>query len=323
MDLMPTPEQSEIVDTIRVVLERELSPTVEATFDRHAPEVDKTAWAALGELGWFALGLDEAHGGVGYGAVEEALLHMELGRFVAPGPFLAQTMAAHLAADGDGDVGAIASGTAVAAWAEFDGRSSWTTFGGAAADVMVLSRDGALALCAADKVTTTETIPSLDPATPLHRATVADGVAVDNRAATDRANLLVAAFLAGIATATAEQSTSYAKDRHQFGQPIGSFQAVKHRCADMATRAEAARSQVAWAAISLRDGADDLDLNVSAARVMAQNAAITNAEINVQNHGGIGFTWEHPAHRYVTRARTLAVLVGGNEPARRALLNVE
>jgi alkylation response protein AidB-like acyl-CoA dehydrogenase len=117
--------------------------------------------------------------------------------------------------------------------------------------------------------------------------------------------------MAGLAEATCAMSVEYAKEREQFGQPIGSFQAVKHRCADMAARAEAAITQTRWAALTVDASGPDGAFEVEAARVMATRAALTNSEVNVQNHGGIGFTWEHPAHRYVTRARLLE-LTGGS-----------
>ena len=135
-----------------------------------------------------------------------------------------------------------------------------------------------------------------------------------------RANVLLAASLAGIALATTEQSVEYGKVRHQFGQPVGGFQAVKHRCADMAARAEVAVSQVYWAALCLDGNSADASAHSLAARVVANQAAVTNSQVNVQNHGGIGFTWEHSAHRYVTRARLWTHLLGGLPGAQRALL---
>ena len=124
------------------------------------------------------------------------------------------------------------------------------------------------------------------------------------------ATLLTAALLAGIAEAVTEQSVSYAKDREQFGQPIGGFQAVKHRCADMATRAEVANGQLVYAALAVRDGRPDAAFHAHAARVVAAQGAIANAQINIQNHGGIGFTWEHTAHRFLTKARVVANCLG-------------
>ncbi|HKY17080.1 MAG TPA: acyl-CoA dehydrogenase family protein, partial [Microthrixaceae bacterium] len=112
----------------------------------------------------------------------------------------------------------------------------------------------------------------------------------------------------------------YAKDRQQFGQPIGGFQAVKHRCADMAVRADLASSQVRWAALSIAGSLPDAGAHAAAAAIVASNAAITNAQTNIQNHGGIGFTWEHTAHRFVTRARMWGALLGGVRAHQAALL---
>ena len=160
-----------------------------------------------------------------------------------------------------------------------------------------------------------DSIPSFDTLVPvslaidLHEspalATAPDGPALLRRGA-----LLSAALLAGIAKATTDQSVCYGIDREQFGQPVGGFQAVKHRCADMATRAEVATCQVLYAALAERDGRPDAEFHVHAARVVAARAAVENSQINVQNHGGIGFTWEHTAHRYVTRSRVYASVLG-------------
>jgi alkylation response protein AidB-like acyl-CoA dehydrogenase len=148
--------------------------------------------------------------------------------------------------------------------------------------------------------------------------------ASDSTGATSRwATTLIAAQLAGIAEATCAMSVDYAKERQQFGQPIGSFQAVKHRCADMAARAEAAITQTRWAALTVDDSAQSTGsaaFEVESARVMATRAAVANAEVNIQNHGGIGFTWEHPAHRFVTRARLLELSGGSLADHQAALL---
>ena len=156
--------------------------------------------------------------------------------------------------------------------------------------------------------------PSLDPLVPLGVANLDRVPALahldDSAALVLRGTVLVASQLAGIAAATAEQSTQYAKDREQFGRPIGSFQAVKHRCADMAVRSDAATSLVRYASLSVVDGLDAAGFHTHAARTMAADAAVANSQINVQNHGGIGFTWEHTAHRYVTRAQVLSRTLG-------------
>jgi alkylation response protein AidB-like acyl-CoA dehydrogenase len=121
--------------------------------------------------------------------------------------------------------------------------------------------------------------------------------------------LSCAEAVGGIAR-TVEMSVEYAKVRHQFGKPIGSFQAVKHRCADMAVRAEVARSATTYATVAVRDGAAEADFQVSVAKVLCANAYLQNTADNIQNHGGMGFTWECDAHLYAKRARAFDATVG-------------
>ncbi len=293
MDLLPTPEQEEIIESIRSVLA-----------DHHTigePASD-TLWQAAAAQGWFGLGVPEASGGVGYSVVEEALLAIELGRVAVPGPFLGTILAAHTA---DATIReSVIGGTSPVALAEAEGDEGGLR--------VFDATDGGLALRLDDhslvRLTGLSDEPSLDP---LIRLSLSSGEAVASGLDPRRTSVLIAGVLAGIAAAVAEQSVSYGKDREQFGVPIGSFQAIKHRCADMAVRAEAATTQVHYAALALRDATTDADFHVEAAAVIAARAAIDNAEINIQNHGGIGFTLEHSAHRYVTRARVLAAVAGG------------
>ena len=329
MDLLPTPEQEEIANTVTTVLSDLFPVTGLEQFDEAIPTVDADTWARIGELGWFGLGLDEASGGVGYGLAEEALLFEQLGIHVTPGGFLAQVMAAHLAAASGNDTGEFVSGASRAAWGE---ATSASNSDGETVSLLVLDldgathvvvhRNGALSLVAADALTETEPIPSIDPQVRLHTAAVDAGLLAteaDERV-TSRATVLHAALCAGLATGTARQSVEYGKDRQQFGQPIGAFQAVKHRCADMATRAEVATSQVRWAALTHDADRPDATAHALAAAITAAGAAVTNAQTNIQNHGGIGFTWEHPAHRFVSRARLLGQLLGGQHRSHTAFL---
>lgn len=306
MDLLPTAEQDEIVATVRSVLA-----------DHHTlgEPLNDSLWQAAADQGWFGLGLDESMGGVGYSIVEEALLFTELGRAAVPGPFLATVIAAHVAASepNAATVAALVGGSDRAAMAEpFDAERT-SVLDGPGSTWSLINDDDGLRLVATDDLGPADATDALDTLTPLalvdQRATASAPVVVS---ATNpeplrlRATLLVAAMAAGIAEATAAQSVAYALDREQFGQPIGTFQAVKHRCTDMATRAEVAVCQVRYASLALRDGLTEAPFHIHAARVVAVRSAVENAEVNVQNHGGIGFTWEHTAHRYVTRARLLA-----------------
>jgi hypothetical protein len=221
-------------------------------------------------------------------------------------------MAARLAsAAGDTDLArSLHDGPARAAWVEPTPEGAMLHDApGAAVGVTVGDAASLVDLAAA----TLDEVPSLDEHTALHRAASMPTVTFTSSDPTDvlRTGVLISAMLAGIAEATTTQSVEFGKDREQFGQPIGGFQAVKHRCADMAVRAEAAVMQTRFAALATAARRPDAGFHVDAARVVATNAALENTHWNVQNHGGIGFTWEHTAHRYVTLARVLATLAGG------------
>lgn len=123
----------------------------------------------------------------------------------------------------------------------------------------------------------------------------------------------------GGATAVLDLSVDYAKTREQFGRPIGSFQAVKHMCADMLVAVETARS-AAWEASRHRDEGRDAELETLLARVVCSEAFVHCSSTTIQIHGGLGFTWEHPAHLYVKRSRASAVLVGTPSDGRAHLL---
>jgi alkylation response protein AidB-like acyl-CoA dehydrogenase len=127
------------------------------------------------------------------------------------------------------------------------------------------------------------------------------------------ADLLVSAQLLGIAEATRDLAVSYAKIRNQFGRPIGSFQAVKHHCANMALAAEAVSSMLDMAAIALRDGREDAGFQLAALRLLAPKAALGNARTCIQVHGGIGFSAEASPHHYLKRAHVLRQFVSGTE----------
>jgi hypothetical protein len=133
--------------------------------------------------------------------------------------------------------------------------------------------------------------------------------------------ILAAAALAGIAGATRDTASSYARQREQFGAPIGVNQAIKHRCADMAVRAEAAHAQVMYAAVTHSTDRPDAPFQASSAKIVATGAAHQNSADNVQVHGAIGYTYEHDAHRFVTRAHVLDRMLGDRRSHLAATLN--
>ena len=132
--------------------------------------------------------------------------------------------------------------------------------------------------------------------------------------------MLTAALQVGSAAWTTELAVAYAKQRHQFGRPIGGFQAVKHLCADMAVRAEVARCSVQAAAVTA-DQPDVADPAVAAsgAKLLADEAAVANGRSCIQVHGGMGFTWEVPAHLAYKRARVLATQFGTDDQLAQSL----
>jgi alkylation response protein AidB-like acyl-CoA dehydrogenase len=339
MDLMPTPEQEAIRDSVRSFLDRELPMSrVRALMGAPAGAYAEL-WHSAAALGFFTLGLPEALAGAGYSLTEEMVLFEELGRALAPGPWLGTVLAAHALATaaGRGLLERVAAGDLrVALCADGWGgplsrradRVSGTrnsVLGAGLADAFVIAddetgvlfveRDGAVAVDAVASLDATNPVGTVTfrdaPCTVLGRDRAA--VAAVRRAA----SVLACADAVGGTARTLEMSVEYAKVRHQFGRPIGSFQAVKHRCADMAVRAEVARSATVYAAVSVRDDASDADFQVAVAKVLSANAYLQNAADNVQNHGGMGFTWECDAHLYVRRARAFDVTLG----ARRAQLD--
>lgn len=260
-----TDDQRALRDGVRELLTRRFgAEALRAAVD--APgRLDRALWRELGAAGFFALRLPETEGGVGLGLPEAVLAFEEAGRALLPGPLVAT----HLAA---GDVPGAATGEAVVT-AAGNGLVEWL----AAADVVRGDAAGAVPL------------RSVDPLTPLHRVPLA--CAVDPVAV-----LLTAAEQLGSAARACELAVQHARAREQFGQPIGAFQAVKHLCAEMLVRTETARTAVYAAAVT----ADPLDID--AARLLADEAAVHGARDCLQVHGGMGFTWEFEVHLHLKRA---------------------
>jgi alkylation response protein AidB-like acyl-CoA dehydrogenase len=313
VDLLLDADQQAIADTAAGVLAkagypgalRALSPGV---------GIDVDLWRSCASLGWLGLGVPDELGGVGLGATHEVVLFRELGRHVAPGPFVATVAAAHLAAAA-GDVALVAAlvaGERTAAWAQLHGDGV-QLIGAADPGVVLVEGGDGLELVDAIGLGPLRAVDPIDPSVALLRSDRvpdrATGRPDDGTAAT-RAALLSAAALVGLAEATRDLAAAYATDRMQFGKPIGTFQAVKHRCADMAIRAEAAWAQVCFAAAAL-DGGEDAARHVASAKVVAIDAAHRNAAGTVQVHGGMGFTAEHDAHLYVRRAHIWEAEGGG------------
>jgi alkylation response protein AidB-like acyl-CoA dehydrogenase len=340
-----TAEHEELGAVVRRFVEANVAASgPRAVADTPRPDAAQASfWAALCELGLTGLNVPEALGGAGYGTLELAVVLEELGRGCVPGPFLATVLAAAVLAEGSAGEAAkallpqIAAGTSVATVAltgTLRGEAApggvrvtgslEPVLSGAVADLAIVAvalDDGEPRWCVLDldaaAVTVVE-LDSVDLTRPVARVDVDGAVvalddalgAVTTARVDDLAAVLLAAEAIGIAQWCVDTASEYAKVRVQFGRPIGQFQAVKHRCAEMLARTELARAAVWDAARAVNDIENGGSLAIAGAASLALDAAFENAKDCVQTLGGIGFTWEHDAHLYFRRAITLYQLVG-------------
>ena len=302
---------------------------------------DDALWGETAQMGWQAMAVPEEYGGAGYGWGEVAVLMEEMGRALWCAPFLSSAVlgtAALLAAGTDEQkkehLPGLASGetraTVVHLAAEndvsvADGRLSGTAgyvLDGHTADLIVVpADDGSVHLVRGDADgLSREPLPVLDQ-TRKQATLTFDGVAAEPMAdvdheVIDRVLVIGATMLAaeqvGGAQKVLEESLEYAKTRKQFGRAIGSFQAIKHRLADTLKEVETAKSAAYHAAHTLARG-DDAELEIAVPLAASYCAEVYEhaAGDNIQNHGGIGFTWEHDAHLYFKRAKSSKLLFGG------------
>jgi len=295
-------------------------------------------WSAAAGLGWHGLAVDERFDGSGFGLSELAIVLEVMGHELAPGPFL-PSVALAVALDAAGSdalrakyLPGLAAGELVGAVGVFGGISiaddgtasgqSPAVLGAPDADVAAfIVGDDVLVLDAcAPGVAVSAAPDSIDPSRRIGDVTLTD-VEVPE-AATIRGGarrfrtvwrILTAAEAIGLARACLSAATEYAKVREQFGRPIGTFQAVKHHLANMLVDTEMTTAAV-WDAAR----AEDLDSAWFSAAVAAWHAvrtAVSAAQLNIQLHGGIGFTWEHDAHLYLRRAKTIAALLNNGDDA--------
>ena len=278
----------------------------------HADSADMNAdlRISLGEMGWFALSLAAEAGGSALSPVEHALFFREVGRQCGPIDVLAQSLAAFVTDDAELR-SAILTGAVGVALLVPDGAGYRVLGAPDAGYFLRVDRQSAELYPAGDSAG--DRRASLDPATSQHLiSSLPSAVArlVGGHPWT-MGQLGVAAMLVGISEATLEQIVEYAKVRETFGKKIGSWQAVRHPCADMAIRLEAARAQLWYAATAMKEAREDALVHLDAAKHLANQAAAANADSNIQLHGGIGVTDEHHAHLYLKHAMVLARLFGG------------
>jgi 3-oxochol-4-en-24-oyl-CoA dehydrogenase len=314
-----TEEHEELRQGVRRFVETNIPPAAARTVVDSGTDARPAFWAALSEPGWLGLHVSEAHGGAGYGLVEQAVVIEELGRAIAPGPYLATAITAAILEDAGGAVAdewlpKLAAGEHTGAVALSGTRP---VLGARDADVVVCEIDGAwYALDGAD--VHAKELPSIDLSRHVAELDLAGAqppasrqlAGLTSERVRDIAAVLLAAEAVGVAQWCVETAAEYAKVRVQFGRPIGQFQGVKHRCADMLARTELARAAVWDAARAATDTDNGGGLAIAAAAALAFDAAFLNGKDCVQTLGGIGFTWEHEAHLYLRRAITLHQLVG-------------
>jgi alkylation response protein AidB-like acyl-CoA dehydrogenase len=317
-------------------------------------------WRAIGEMGWIGAAIPEEYGGVGLGRLAVCVLAEELGRVVAPVPFSSsvylaaeaillfgseaqkQTWLPKLAA---GEIigtfalaeqpgSADAARLKASATAGLSGRKLAVPDGDVA-DIAIVAVNGGsgawlhLVELGASGVTR-ETMATLDPtrsharidfakapAEPLPGSTGADSI----RVLLDHAAVPMAFEQVGGAEAALEMANAYAKERYAFGRPIGSFQGIKHKLADMYIQVELARSNAYYGAWAVHTGAAELPVAASVARIAACEAGWFVTKENIQTHGGMGFTWQMDCHLYYRRAKLLSLALGGAREWKHRLVN--
>ncbi|WP_200258550.1 acyl-CoA dehydrogenase family protein [Streptomyces sp. HSG2] len=284
-----TDDQHSLRRAVRDLLARRWGPEQLRRAAEGPPVLDRELWGALGAMGVFSLRSPRAAGGAGLGLPEATLVFEEIGRALLPGPLVATHLAAGAvpgAASGHTVVTTVTGGSLVEWWEEAD--ALWPVPGGA-------ESEGVRPRAALPDAVA---LRSVDPSTPLHRVrSGGSGGGLGPEAWPDSVGvLLTAAEQLGSADHCRGLAVQHARTREQFGRPIGAFQAVAHRCAEMLVRTETARVAVYAAAVT----GDPVD--VAAARLLADEAAVGCARDCLQVFGGMGFTWESEVHLRLKRA---------------------
>ena len=296
--------------------------------------IDRALWSSFcTELGLAGIALPETYGGAGLGMIEFALVAEAAGAQVAALPLLGLATAARAIAAGGSDnqkskwLPKLLSGEAIAGFAGMpkadyaDGKLNGTfdlVAHGAIADVFVFVVPGkAWIVCADAPGVSVLPYTTMDQTRPLAKVVLENAPAEalsDPESAIGAVHsggwICLAAEALGGAQSALDRTIAYAKDRVQFGRAIGSFQAYKHRLADMMIEIEQARSAVYWAACAVDEGSGDAAIALHAAKSFCADTFFMCASNMIQLHGGIGFTWDHDAHLFFKRARSVQTMLG-------------
>jgi alkylation response protein AidB-like acyl-CoA dehydrogenase len=309
-------EQREIKSTAREFLASRFKPEKVRELAESDSPYDDATWREMCELGWPGIAIPEEHGGQGLGVVELVILLEEMGYALAPSPLISNAYAGGLIAAAGSDeqrgrwLPGIASGEERGA-AEFTNQPGPVVGAAAGSAVLVLAEgEGAKLVPTADAEL--EEIPLIDRTRAYFKVTANGGDPLPGEIAPAVAagTVALAAESVGVAQRALDMAVSYAKEREQFGRPIGAYQAVSHRLADMLWEVEEARSLTYYAAWCADARPESLPLAASMAKARASDAASAVTHQAIQTLGGIGFTWEHDIHFFLKRARVSAQLMG-------------
>jgi alkylation response protein AidB-like acyl-CoA dehydrogenase len=349
MGIALTDDHRELAEVARAFLTSQKARWAARSLLDTPDEARPAFWQDMVELGWLGLHIDEEYGGSGYGLPELVVVIDELGRAVAPGPFVPTVIAsAAIAKDGTADqksrlLPGLIDGTRTAGIGldgqvqisdrpkDGDGPKNGIADGdagivlgaGLAELLLIAAGDDVLVLDRGRAGVSVDVPDNFDPTrrsgrVRLHNVSIsADDVLPGARESVlARARTLLAAEAVGGASDCVDAAVDYAKVRQQFGRTIATFQAVKHHCANMLVAAESAIAAVWDASRAASEDEAQFRLIAAVAAALAFPAYARNAELNIQVHGGIGFTWEHDAHLHLRRALVIAALFGGDAPAR-------
>jgi alkylation response protein AidB-like acyl-CoA dehydrogenase len=306
-------EQQEIQRTARELLAARYTPAKLREL-AESRSYDDAIWSEIRELGWPGIAIPEEYGGQGLGMVELVILCEELGYVCAPSPFLSNAIAGLVIAEGGTDaqrarwLPGIASGEALGASALDPNEPALVADAQGAAVLVVPVGDGGGLLEAKDA--RIEPLELIDATRSYARVSASQAEPIAVETGLYRGMVATCGELVGLSQKALEMAVVYAKEREQFGRPIGSYQAVSHRCANMLYDVEEARSLTYYAAWCADAEPESLMLAAHMAKARASDTAtsVTNAALQV--FGGIGFTWEHDLHFLLKRAEVMSQLLG-------------
>jgi alkylation response protein AidB-like acyl-CoA dehydrogenase len=328
MDFGFNDEQREIKSTARDFLADRFKPEKVRELAESENPYDDALWKEMCDLGWPGLAVSEEHGGQGLGVVELVILLEETGRALAPSPLISNAAAGLLIAGAGSEeqrsrwLPGIASGAERGA-AAFTADEEPIVGAADGARVLVLNEGDGARIVERDAATL-ERLDLMDTTRAYFRVSGNGGESLpgDVTAPVDKAIVALSAELVGVAQRALDMAVDYAKEREQFGRPIGAYQAVSHRLAEMLWAVEEARSLTYYAAWCADADPEALSLAASMAKARSSDAACSVTHDALQTFGGIGFTWEHDLHFFLKRARVSAQLLGTARQHRERVANL-